>query len=399
MNLAFTKEEEAFRHEVRAFFKTALPTQLRDKLRLGQRHSRADMVEWQRILNAKGWGAPGWPVEWGGCGWTGVQLYIFREELQCAWGLDQLNQNINLVGPVIIAFGSQAQKTFFLPKIRNMDLWFCQGFSEPGAGSDLASLRTSAVRDGDHYVVNGTKMWTSQAHRADWMFALVRTDPNVKKQKGISYLLIDMKSPGVTVRPIITLDGEHFTNQIFFDDVRVPVENLIGQENKGWDYAKYLLGNERAGGARVGMFKVRIARAKELARGIHIDEGFLSDSRRFRERVAMLEVDVKALEITAMRVISGMRSRTDHRQDPKASVLKLSGSELFVSSFELLLDLAGPHAMAQQLDFMAAETDEVIGPDWGACTAPNFYMTRERTIAGGSNEIQRNVVAKAILGL
>ncbi len=391
MDLRFTPEEEAFRMEVRAFFRQALPERIRKRIFLGQRYHREDLVDWQRILNAKGWGAPGWPVEWGGASWTGVQLYIFREELHRAWGLDQWNQNINLAGPVIIAFGTQQQKEYFLPKIRNLDLLFCQGFSEPGAGSDLASLKTRAVRDGDHYVVNGQKMWTSGAHWADWMFALVRTDPSVKKQAGITYLLIDMKSPGITVRPTVTLDGHHQCNQVFFDDVRVPVTNRIGEENKGWGYAKYLLGNERAGGARVGMFKARIGRAKQLAEDIPTDGTTLADTDRFREKLAALEVEVKALEITAMRVIGEMRSRKDHRQDPKASVLKLKGSELFVTTFEMLLEVAGPQAMPVPEDEATA--------DWTASAAPQFFMTRERTIAGGSNEVQHNVLAKSILGL
>lgn len=399
MDAQFTSEENAFRMEVRAFMEASVPPSIRHKMLLGQRWTREDMVTWQRILDNKGWGAPGWPIEWGGTGWTGVQLYIFREELNRARGIDQLNQNMNLAGPIVIAFGSQEQKAHFLPRIRSMEYWFCQGFSEPQAGSDLARLATSAVRDGDHYIINGTKMWTSLAHKANWMFALVRTDNTGKRQEGISYLFIDMNTPGITVRPIITLDGDHHTNQVFFDNVRVPVKNLIGEEGKGWNYAKFALGNERAGGARVGLAQGRISLAKQLAQSIIVDGRPLSESTRFREKVADLEVQVKALEVTAMRVLTGMRSRKDHGQDPKASVLKLRGSELFVATVELLLQVAGPHAIARQHAFMTGKSEDVIGADWAACTAPNFYMSPERTIAGGSNEIQHNVIAKRVLGL
>ena len=236
MDLRFTPEERAFRDEVRAFFRTALPAATRRKMLNGQVISQQEWRAWQRILDGKGWGAPHWPTEWGGTGWDPVRIYIFREELQASPAPQSYSQNVNLVGPVIIAYGTEAQKRFFLPGIRNFDLWFCQGFSEPGAGSDLAALKTSAVRvketEGDHYVINGQKVWTSQAHHANWMFALVRTDPGAKKQKGITYLLIDMKTPGITVRPIITLDGVHHTNEVFFDNVRVPVANRIGEENR-----------------------------------------------------------------------------------------------------------------------------------------------------------------------
>jgi len=249
MDLRFTADELAFRDEVRAFFREALPADIRRRMELGQRQSKDDIVRWQRILNAKGWAVPHWPVEWGGTRWGAVKNYIFKEEMQLAPAPDPLSFNVNMVGPVLVAFGSEEQKRRFLPKIANLDYWFCQGFSEPGAGSDLASLKTAARLEGDHYVVNGQKIWTSRAHHADWMFCLVRTDATAKQQRGISYLLIDMKTPGLTVRPIHTIDGEHHFNEVFFDDVRVPVENLVGEENKGWTYAKYLLGNERVADA------------------------------------------------------------------------------------------------------------------------------------------------------
>ncbi|HYY84384.1 MAG TPA: acyl-CoA dehydrogenase family protein, partial [Beijerinckiaceae bacterium] len=260
MDLRFTDEELAFRQEVRAFMKSALPERLRRKMIDRHHPSKQDLVDWQQTLNAKGWAVPHWPVEWGGTGWDPVRQYIFQDELQQAPAPSPLPFNTSMVGPVIIAFGSEEQKRRFLPRIANLDDWWCQGFSEPGAGSDLASLKTTAKRDGDHYVVNGQKTWTTLAQHADWIFCLVRTDMAAKKQEGISFLLIDMKTPGITVRPIETIDGGHEINEVFLDDVRVPIENLVGQENKGWDYAKFLLGNERTGIARVGISKARVRR-------------------------------------------------------------------------------------------------------------------------------------------
>lgn len=399
MDLRYTPEEIVFRDEVRAFLKSTLPEDLRQKGLLGRRHLREDIVRWHRILNAKGWVAPSWPVEWGGTGWSPTQLYIFKEESQRAFAPEPLGMNINLVGPVLIAFGTEEQKKEFLPKIRNLDVWFCQGFSEAGAGSDLASLKTTAVRDGDHYVVNGSKLWTSHAHRADWMFALVRTDPAAKKQKGISYLLIDMKTPGITLNPVITMDGDRWCNEEFFDNVRVPVTNRIGEENKGWSYAKFLLGHERVGFGRVGSTKARIALARKLAATVVANGKPLSEDQRFQEKLAMIEVELKALEITNMQVVAAMQRDTDHKQDPKASILKIKGGELYQAATEILVEVAGPHAMARQTEFLKGEIDETVGPDYAATTSHNYFMMRERTIAGGSTEIQHNIIAKAILGL
>jgi len=400
MDLRFTPEELAFRDEVRAFFREALPPNIRRKMELGQRSTKEDIVTWQRILNAKGWAVPHWPIEWGGTGWSPVQQYIFKEEMQLAPAPDPLAFNVSMVGPVIAAFGNEQQKRHFLPKVANLDYWFCQGFSEPGAGSDLASLRTSAKRDGNHYVINGQKIWTSRAHNADWMFCLVRTDPNAKPQAGISYLLLDMKTPGITVRPIPTIDGEHHFNEVFFDDVRVPVENLIGEENKGWTYAKFLLGNERTGIARVGASKYRIQKAKELARTVMIGDKTLADTERFREKVAAIEVELKALEITQMRVVSNARNLPKGVQDPASSVLKVKGTELQQAATEILMEVAGANAMAFQSEHLwGTATDEPIGPEWSATIAPDYFYTRASSIYGGSNEIQKNVIAKRLLGL
>src|SRR5690242_10440134 len=265
MDLRFTAEELAFRDELREFLAANLPQDIRERMRLGHAPSKEDVVTWQRILNRRGWAAYSWPKEYGGPGWTPVQRMIFLEENQLAPAPEVSSFNITMLGPVLIQFGTEEQKQRFLPRAANIDDWWCQGFSEPGAGSDLASLKTSAKREGDHYIVNGQKTWTTLAQYADWIFCLVRTDPAAKKQSGISFLLIDMKTPGITVRPIVTIDGGREVNEVFFDDVKVPVENRVGQENKGWDYAKFLLGNERTGIARVGMSKERIRRLRELA--------------------------------------------------------------------------------------------------------------------------------------
>jgi alkylation response protein AidB-like acyl-CoA dehydrogenase len=399
MDLRFTSEEIAFRDEVRAFCKSALPKDIKNRYMLGQRPTKEDIVSWQRILNKKGWAAPLWPKEYGGPGWDAVRYFLFKEECFRAWAPDVLSMNISLVGPVLIAFGTKEQKEFFLPKLLNLDLWFCQGFSEPGSGSDLASLKTTAVREGDHYVINGQKLWTSGAHRSDWMFGLFRTDPNAKKQRGISYILLDMKTPGITVRPIITMDGNRHVNEVFLDNVKVPVSNLIGEENKGWDYAKFLLGNERIGIARVGLSKAKVALAKTLAERVMVDGRPMAEDERFREKMAAVEVELKALEMTNMMVVAGIKKQTGHAQDPRTSVLKLKGSELQHITNEILMEIAGPHAMARQVEYLEGHATETIGPEWAATSALNHYIARAATIYGGSSEVQRNVVAKGVLGL
>ncbi|MBW7862596.1 MAG: acyl-CoA dehydrogenase family protein [Rhodocyclaceae bacterium] len=399
MELRFTPEEAAFRDEVREFFRQAVPVSLRRKMLLEQRIDREDLLQWHRILDAKGWAAPAWDQAWGGTGWDAVKLYIFKEEMQQAPAPEPLAQNINLVGPVLIAFGSEAQKKYFLPRIRSLECWFAQGFSEPGAGSDLASLKTSAVRDGDDYVVNGQKVWTTRAHYANWMFALVRTDKAASKHRGISYLLIDMKTPGITVRPIITIDGYHTTNEVFLDNVRVPAENLVGQENKGWDYAKFLLGHERLGIAKVGLSKSRVAQAKTMARRIFVGDGPLADDARFMEKVAALEIELKALEITNMRVVDSFIKQGGTAPDPKASILKLKGAELQQRALELLMDVAGPLGLPMQTDFVLGGNEETVGPEWAATAMPNYFFGRSVSIFGGTSEVQRNVIAKRVLGL
>jgi alkylation response protein AidB-like acyl-CoA dehydrogenase len=399
MDLRFTAEELAFRDEVRAFFRAALPADLRRKCELGQRISKPEMQRWVRILHAKGWATPAWAREWGGTGWDAVRQYIFKEELHLAPAPEPVSFNVNMIGPTLIAFGTEAQKQHFLPKIASLDYWFCQGFSEPGAGSDLASLRTSAVRDGDHYIVNGQKLWTSTAHHADWCFLLVRTDPAARKQQGITYLLMDMKSPGITIRPIVTIDGHHETNEMFLDNVRVPVANVVGEENKGWDCAKYLLGHERSGIARVGVSKFRVRRARQLAAQVMCGGRPLIEDEDFLARVARIEVELKALEITQMRLIAEMGHGDGHRPDPKSSILKIKGSQLQQASAELLMQVAGYSAMEFDAQFLSGLQPDADGDEWALTAAPNHYWARHVSIVGGSNEIQRNILAKTVLGL
>ncbi|WP_288580008.1 pimeloyl-CoA dehydrogenase large subunit [uncultured Methylobacterium sp.] len=402
MDLRFTPEERAFRQEVRTFFQENLPQEIRQKLIDGRHPSKDDIVTWQKILNKKGWAVPNWPVEWGGTGWDPVRQYIFLDELQSFPAPSPLQFGVYMVGPVIAQFGNDAQKKHFLPRIANIDDWWCQGFSEPGSGSDLASLKTKAVREGDHYIVNGQKTWTTLGQYADWIFCLVRTDATVKKQEGISFLLIDMKTPGITVRPIQTIDGGHEVNEVFFDDVKVPVENLVGQENKGWDYAKFLLGNERTNIARVGVSKQRIRRLKELAAIERVGDTPILENPRFREKLAALEIELKALEMTQLRVVAAERTREKGKPDPASSILKIKGSEIQQATTELLLEVVGPYALpyvAEDEGDDSLSNEPPVGPDWAGPAAPTYFNWRKISIYGGSNEIQKNIIAKAILGL
>ncbi len=400
MDLRFTDEEIAFRDEVRRFVAAELPSSIRDKIASGRHPGKDDIVRWTRILAARGWSVPHWPVEWGGTGWSPVKLLIFNDELQRANAPESLAFGTNMVGPVIYTFGSQAQKERFLPRIVDLRDWWCQGFSEPGAGSDLAGLRTTAKRDGDAWVIEGQKTWTTLAQHADWIFVLARTDASVKKQEGISFFLVDMKSPGVTVRPIQTIDGGHEVNEVFFDSVRVPLENLVGEENKGWDYAKFLLGNERSGIARVGISKARVARIRQLASLSTYGAQPKMTDPLFRMKLAAVEVELKALEMTQMRVIASGRTEKG-KPNPASSVLKIKGSELQQATTELLMDVVGPYALPFEAERENGEgwNEPPIGPDWAATIAPTYFNVRKVSIYGGSNEIQRSIIAKAILGL
>lgn len=399
MSAQFSSSDAAFRDDLRAFFRRAIPAVIREKVSAGQPLLKSDIVQSQRILNNHGLAVPHWPERWGGRNWTATQHYIFTEELQRAAVPLPLQFNCNMVGPVIAAFGSPAQQERFLPRAANLDDWWCQGFSEPDAGSDLASLKTSAVRTNGGYVVNGQKTWTTYAHYADWIFCLVRTDPTVKKQAGISFLLIYMKSPGVTVRPIITIDGRHEVNEVFFDNVAVSFENLVGEENKGWDYAKFLLASERSGIARIGLSKERIARVRKLAQSTKLGSGTLWDSEIFRARVLSVEIDLKALELTQMRVLSRADNQSgDTRPDPASSILKIKGSQLQQAVAKLLMDAAGPDAL-RSLQDVADPHMRADGHSDAPLSVANYLNFRKVSLYGGSNEIQRNIIAKTILQL
>ncbi|MGY1624673.1 acyl-CoA dehydrogenase family protein [Geodermatophilus sp. SYSU D00965] len=391
MRLQLSPELEAFREEMRTFFTTEIPQEIRDTVAARRHLGKDDYVRTQRILNSAGLAVPHWPVEWGGKDWTPLQRHIWREEMQLACVPEPLAFNASMIGPVIAAFGNQEQKERFLPATANLDIWWCQGFSEPDAGSDLASLRTSAVRDGDDWVVNGQKTWTTLGQHADWIFCLVRTDPTAeKKQRGISMLVFPMDSPGVTLRPIELVDGSFEVNEVFFEDVRVPAENLIGEENRGWDYAKFLLGNERVGIARVGATKRLLAQAKEYAREVTVDGRRLAEDPRMAGRIAELENDLLALELTALRVVA---HSSDGRPHPASSVLKLRGSELQQAATELVVDIAGPLSVAS---FADGGSDV---PDWARVATPEYLNNRKVSIYGGSNEVQRTIIAGTILGL
>jgi alkylation response protein AidB-like acyl-CoA dehydrogenase len=401
MDLRFTAEELAFRDEIRAFIRDRLPDDIRERMRLGYAPGKEDTVRWQRILNQRGWAAFNWPKEYGGPGWTPIERMIFLEENQLAPAPEVSSFNITMIGPVLIQFGSDEQKRRFLPRAANLDDWWCQGFSEPGAGSDLAALKTAARREGDRYIVNGQKIWTSTAHHADWCFCLVRTDPAAKKrQEGISFLLIDMKTPGITVRPIISIDGSHHLNEVFFDDVPVPVEMRVGTENRGWDVAKYLLGHERTGIARLGKSKERVQFAREKAHEMRANGKPLIEDPVFRQRVAQLQVDIKALEITQLRVVSDYAKKEAGRPDPLSSALKIKGTELLQATTELAMDVGGPLAMsdwAQELEALSNEPE--VGPAWASEATRSYLFLRAASIYGGTNEIQKNILTKAVLGL
>ncbi|MGE5694450.1 MAG: acyl-CoA dehydrogenase family protein [Candidatus Sericytochromatia bacterium] len=378
MQLALTDDEAKFRDELREFYTTEIPAEVRERVREGVLE-RDDIVNAQKTLNANGLAVPNWPLAWGGKDWTPTQQQIWLDEMQLACVPEPLNFNTKMVGPVIAEFGSQELKERFLPPTANLDIWWCQGFSEPEAGSDLASLRTTAQRDGDSYVVNGQKTWTTLGQYADWIFCLVRTDPAApKRQAGISFLLMDLDTPGITMRPIKLVDGSVEVNEVFFEDVRVPADQLVGEENQGWTYAKFLLGNERTGIAGVGRTKVKLASVKK-----HAAEKGVLDDPLFAARLAEVENDLLALELTQMRVVAGS---ADGKPNPVSSVLKLKGSQLQQAATELLVEVAG-------VDALAAE------PDWAQRAVPTYLNYRKTSIYGGSNEIQRNIIASTILGL
>jgi alkylation response protein AidB-like acyl-CoA dehydrogenase len=400
MNVDFTAEELAFQEQVRVFFRDRYPQKLRDKAARGIRLSRDDHVRWQKILYEQGWAAVNWPVEHGGTGWTAVQKYIFANELAQANAPDVVPFGMKMVAPVVYTFGNQAQIERFLPDILASNVWWCQGYSEPGSGSDLASLKTRAVREGNHYVVNGTKTWTTLGQYADWIFCLVRTSSDVaRRQEGISFLLIDMSTPGVTVKPIITIEGEHEVNEVHFEDVRVPVGNLVGEEGKGWTYGKVLLQHERTNIAGVARSKYRLDRLRERAgQRIH-DADPLLDDRNFARRLAIVEIELKALEYTELRTLAAVA--VGKAPGPESSLLKVRGTQVQQAIDELFVLASAYYALPyvpEQYDLEFPEADR-IGHGNETRSSLTYFNNRKASIYGGSNEIQKNIISKHVLGL
>jgi alkylation response protein AidB-like acyl-CoA dehydrogenase len=394
MDLNYSPEEAAFRDEVRGWIRENLPHDVRDKVLNYRELSKDELLGWHRTLAKKGWVAPHWPVEWGGTDWTVVQRYIFEEECGAAGCPIVVPFGVRMCAPVLLRFGTTEQKQRFLPRMYHGQDFWCQGYSEPGSGSDLASLKTRAVRQGDHYVVTGQKIWTTLAHYADWIFCLVRTDASrEKRQEGISFLLIDMRSPGITVRPITLMDGGHEVNEVFFDDVKVPVDQLVHEEGKGWTVAKFLLGYERMGTGNIAVSKRELTRVKELAAQARTaDGGTLLDDPRFRDRLTRVEVELMALEITNLRFLDQLRG--GRPPGAEVSLLKIKGTEIQQSLTELMMQTAGPFAQTFRPVDATAAFDAFT-----ASLAPRYCNVRKATIYAGSNEIQRNIIAKATLGL
>ena len=393
MDLSYSPEEAAFRDEVRGWLAANLPADIRDKVTRYRSLSKDDHLRWHKILAAKGWSVPHWPVEWGGTGWNITQRYIYDEEFGLAGAPSLAPFGPSMCASVLLRFGTPEQKQRFLPRIRDGEDFWVQGYSEPGAGSDLAALKTRAERRGDHYVINGQKIWTTLGHYGDWIFCLVRTDSAAeKRQEGISFLLMDMKTPGITVRPLILMDGGHEVNEVFFDDVKVPVENLVYEENKGWTVAKYLLGHERMGSGAVGSSKRELAALKALAARELKNGKPLLDDPRFRDRLSRVEIELDALELTSMRFLDKMR-RSGQPPGADVSMLKIRGTEIQQAITELMMQAVGPLAQP----FVAVEggaVDPLVSR-----LAPRYFNYRKTSIYAGSNEIQRNIIAKMTLGL
>jgi alkylation response protein AidB-like acyl-CoA dehydrogenase len=402
VDLKYTPEQAAFRAQVRAFFEAELPADIRAGAALGKRLRKDDLTRWQKILQRRGWGAPTWPERFGGTGWGVIQQHIFEEERADVGAPPQNAFSMRMLAPVLMTFANAAQQEYFLPRILSGEDWWCQGYSEPGSGSDLASLRTSAVRQGDQVIVSGQKTWNTLGQYADWIFCLVRTSTDGRPQQGISFLLIDMKSPGITVKPIIMLDGEHEINEIWFDRVRVPAQNLVGEENKGWTYAKFLLAHERTNNAGIGSCKRALKKLKEIAAAQPAHGRPLLEQPRFRDRMARVQLELTALEITNLRVLSAAsESRT---LGPEVSLLKIKGSEILQTIAELQMQALGPDALPY--------LREALDPDWVAdplfaehyrAYAPplsgQYFNQRKTTIYAGSTEIQKNIISQLILGL
>ena len=400
MHVSLSDEEKDFQQQVRTFFSEKYPDDLRDKANAGIHWSRDDYVRWQKVLHEQGWSAVNWPVEFGGTGWTPVQHYVYANEMAAANAPDVVPFGVKMVGPIIYTYGNEAQKARFLPDILSSEAWWCQGYSEPGSGSDLASLKTRADRDGNDYIVNGTKTWTTLGQWANWIFCLVRTSSDVaRRQEGISFLLVDMETPGVTVKPIITIEGDHEVNEVHFENVRVPVENLVGEEGKGWTYGKVLLQHERTNIAGVARSKYRISRLKERA-STNPDGGRpLIDDIHFRRKLAEAEIALKALEYTELRTLAAVA--IGNAPGPESSILKIRGTEMQQRLDGLFMEAAGyyalPYVPAQYaLDFPDGSR---IGIGSDTTTSLRYFNGRKTSIYGGSNEIQKNIISKHVLGL
>lgn len=389
MDIKLSDQQAAFQKEVRAFIEARLPTDTRDRLRRGFAATKQDTVTFQRILNERGWAAPHWPKRYGGAALGQVERLILLDEIfRASAPLPQVF-NITMLGPVLLQFGTEDQKSFFLPKLLNMDLWFCQGFSEPEAGSDLASLKTRAEREGDFYVVNGQKIWTTSAHHADWIFCLVRTSMEAKKQDGISFLLIDLRQPGVTVRPIPSIDGMHHLNEVFFDNVRVPVRNLVGEEGRGWSYARFLLSNERTGIANVGLCRERWNYAVEISNAHQRDGHLLAQLPGVRKELAVLDAEIRSLEMTNWRLL--LSPDTCAVPQAFASVLKLKGSEVQQRVLALLAKLAGADGLQAASDLPNDSSD------WASPLVSRYFFSRAASIYGGASEVQKDILSKTFL--
>ncbi|MGF6483669.1 acyl-CoA dehydrogenase family protein [Paraburkholderia sp. JPY419] len=401
MDLNFTPEEEAFRASVVRFLDEKLPARLSTKVRNGLRLTRRDMAEWHAILNAQGWLANHWPKEYGGPGWNTAQKFIFENECALAGAPRIVPFGVNMLGPVLIKYGSEAQKRYWLPRILDGSDWWCQGYSEPGSGSDLASVKTTAVRgfdaEGAHYIVNGQKTWTSLGQHANMIFCLVRTATDVRKQEGISFLLVDMNAPGVEVRPIITLDGEHEINEVFFTDVRVPVANLVGEENKGWTYAKYLLTYERTNIAGLGFSMAALARLRHVAAKLTKNGRPLADDPLFAARIARVEIDLDNMKTTNLRVIAAVAG--GGVPGAESSMLKIRGTEIRQEISSLMRRAVGPYAQPFIDALVDGYGESHVGPEEAASAATQYFNNRKLSIFGGSNEIQKNIISKMILGL
>ena len=400
MHTNFTPEEHDFEQEVQAFFKDKYPDDIKQKQDRAIPLLKEDFIRWQKALYEQGWAAINWPVKYGGTGWSTVQKYIFANEMAKANAPAIVPFGLGMVGPVIYTYGNEEQKQRFLPDIAASNVWWCQGYSEPGSGSDLASLKTRADRDGNEYIVNGTKTWTTLGQMADWIFCLLRTSSDVaRKQEGISFILVDMKTPGVTVRPIITIEGDHEVNEVHFEDVRVPLNNLIGEEGKGWTYGKVLLQHERTSIAGVARSEYRLNRLKDKIRNADKAQPSLQDDNSFLRKIAALEIELKALEYTELRTLAAVS--VGNAPGPESSLLKIRGTEIQQRLDELFMEAAGYFSLPYVPDQYSLESNETMHVGFGSDTVSSlqYFNNRKASIYGGSNEIQKNIIAKHVLGL